>query len=1022
MKKLRFILMLLLAALCAFSFAACGSDSAGNPQEKEEPAPRVYEDGTYTLLDFEKEEDIFSVRPFNPDILDAYGKVSVTFGEQFVSGENPEKDGSLKYAYKSGKRPALILYPERSECYDMPFDKLLSFDISIYNCSEKAKKVILSIVSTTEEVYSVSQKLEHGWNDCELELDAVFVKYRQEDIYAFCIEFESGESCDYYLDDWKATIGESEYTEVQKNAATFVDAVEKTGDNVSVESVNNLISAFTSYSELNDICKAAVKKYYEKFGEQVEKYFEIIGWSSEVEQETELLYFGDEFGVLQLLGNENARFCFDSEKIDETKKGRLKFSFEKNEGKHVFDFITPTIVIANYDYLSFSLTNETAGEVTFFFNDSDYKEVISAGETQEIHIPIKEISESDNAFTLDVSASGDVYVTEVKAVALLRDKMYEQALREEPFVGQRGSVVFENGDNKHIVKTQSSAVEFKLNKADYEVNVAQSVSFAVTANTACSLILKNSSGAEIKTISVSAKTRIVSLTKAEYDETFAIRVRKANVELEFSDFLLSREADEDYVSVLLLSDHVVKGADVTIKTFKEATYYLRTFENMILYKQNYMQTNDASVYEEISARANSVSIIMSEMTTRLKGGTASDEDCEILLGLSDTYLSLKTVQPLSAEKLKALSAAKKGVLMNYKYNIFDFENPSAASLFTQDTEFYACNWDVKTENFDGKNVLAVDGTKPSKENYYYIHYDFSSAENVINEYDYVVWRIYNDSAWTRELYYIMRGWNYGMIYGTYVLPARQWTEFTMSANDFANAGYMVLYEGIAGDKYYFDNVSAYSVQYVKSKIEALPDAEKISAKDRGVVNEAKTAYDKLSVAGKAKVNAAKLMACVEKLAAMPYDFFDMSDPSVLERFTHPTDIPSYTWNGDFSLTTEAEKGSVLALNTTGSTGKEPCVYFGFNLSGLDISNYKNVKFSVYNPKKEILILDVITRGWGVPSAFTANLAPESWTELTIPVQALLDAAWENNTGYIYIKHILPNETVTLLFGNFVAYP
>ena len=1018
MKKLRIILMLLLAAICAISFAACGSDSADNTQEKDEPAPRVYEDGTYTLLDFEKEEDIFSVRPYNADILDAYGKVSVTFGEQFIQGEDAEKDGSLKYAYKSGTRPALILYPELSACADMPFDKLLSFDINIYNSSEKEKNAKLSIVSTTEEVYSVPAKLAQGWNDCKIELDAVFVKYRQEDIYAFCIEFESGESCDYYLDDWKATIGESEYTEVQKSAAAFVDAVEKTGDNVFAGSADNLIAAFTSYSELNDICKAAVKKYYEKFDEQVKKYFEIIGWSSETEQEKELLYFGKNFGVLQLIGNENARFNFES---DKEQSGCVKFSFGENEKGYAFDFITPTIVIASYDYLSFSVTNKTEGEAEFFFNDSDYKAVVPAGETQEVRIPIKEISESGNSFTINVSSSGDVYVTEVKAVALLRDKMYEKALREEPFVGQSGSIVFENGENKHVVKTRSINSEFKLNKTDYEVNVAQSVSFAVTADAACSLILKNSSGTEVKTISVSEKARIVTLTKAEYDETFSIKVRKSNVELEFSDFLLSREADEDYLSVLLLSDHVVKGADVTIKTFKEATYFLRTFENMVLYKQNYMKTEDARVYEEISARANAVSAIMNEMTARLNEGTASDEECEILLGLSDTYLSLKTVQPLSAEKLKTLSAAKKGVLMNYKYNIFDFENPSAASLFTQDPEFYACGWDVKTESFGGKNVLAVEGTKPSKENYYYIHYDFSSAENVINEYDYVSWRIYNDSAATRELYYIMRGWNYGMIYGKYVLPAGQWTEFTMSANDFANAGYMVLYEGIAGDKYYFDSVSAYSVQYVKAKIEALPEAENLSAEDRAAVTEAKTAYDRLSVAGKAKLNAENLMACVQKLASMPYKFFDMSDSSVVERFTHPTDIPAYRWNGDFSLTTDAEKGGVLALNCTGSTGKEPCVYFGFNLSGIDISNYNKVEFSVYNPKKETLMLAIITRGWGVEAALTANLAPESWTELTVSVQKLLGAAWENHTGYIYVRSILPNENVTLLFGDFVAY-
>ena len=1018
MKKIGLTVLSLALTACAVLAPACAKNGGDTPSN-EEKTPRVYETGTYTLLDFDKESDLFSVRPYNADILDAYGKVSIAFDEQFVKNENPEKNGSLKYSYKGGKSPAIVLYPEKSAYPDMLFDNLLSFGINVYNSSENEKSVRLSVVSTTEEVYSVTEKLVSGWNAYELELDSVFVKYRIDDIYALCVEFEAGEDCDYYIDEWTATLGEKEYTEVQKNAAAFVEAVEETGDNVTANSAPALIRAFDNYGKLNEICKAAVEKYYDKWNEQITKYFEIISWSGEAGLEKEFLYFAKDIGVLQLERNEYATFSYAPDKTFGERKGGVKFNLGGNADKYSFGFITPSIVLGSYDYLSFAITNETDKEARFFFNDYADEAVIPAGETKEIEVPVKAVADSENSFTLR-AAAGDIYISEVKAVALHRDEMYVGALKDEPFKAKSGFITFENGENRHVVKTTAARSEFSVEKEKNGINVAQSVSFSVKSNANNSLVLKDAGGNEIKEISVSPKARIVSLSQSEYDALATIAVSGKNAETEFSDFLLSREADEDYVSVLLLGDHVVRGENVTIKTFKEATYFLRTFENMVLYKQNYMKTHDEAAYEEMTARANAVTDIMRKMVEDLKVGKATEEECEILLGLSDTYTSLKTVGALDAESLKTLNAAKKGVLMNYKYNIFDFENPSAASLFTQDTDFYNCKWDVKAEVFDGRNVLAIDGTKPSKENYYYIHYDFSSSESVINEYDYVVWRIYNDSAWTRELFYIMRGWNYGMVYGKFVLPKGQWTEFTMSASDFANAGYMVLYEGSSGDKYYFDNVSAYSAQYVKAKIDALPEADKLTADDRKAVDEAKTAYDRLSTAGKAKVNAEKLNACVEKLSSLPYKFFDMSDADTLKRFSHPTDIPSYTWNGELSLTTEAEKGGVLALRTTGSTGRESCVYFGFNVTGIDLAGYNTVKFSVYNPKNVSLPLSIITRGWG-KSYLDTSLKPEAWTEVTISVKDLLAAAWESGTGYINIHEIYKNEEVTLLFSDFVAY-
>ena len=139
----------------------------------------------------------------------------------------------------------------------------------------------------------------------------------------------------------------------------------------------------------------------------------------------------------------------------------------------------------------------------------------------------------------------------------------------------------------------------------------------------------------------------------------------------------------------------------------------------------------------------------------------------------------------------------------------------------------------------------------------------------------------------------------------------------------------------------------------------------------------------------------------------------MTDENVLSKFTHPTDIPSYLWNGEFSIKDDEANGKVLALHTTGTTGTQPVVYFGYNLEGIDISAYSTVTFKVYNPKNASLQLAFITRGWGSKS-FDTYLTPQGWTEVTLTTAQL------KNAGYIYIANVNQNEELTFLFTDFIA--
>ena len=78
----RKICLTVLAGLCACSvFAAFGCAETGKQPEEEEKTEelvmRDYESGAYTLLDFNAARDLYAVKPYIQNVLNAYGTIEV---------------------------------------------------------------------------------------------------------------------------------------------------------------------------------------------------------------------------------------------------------------------------------------------------------------------------------------------------------------------------------------------------------------------------------------------------------------------------------------------------------------------------------------------------------------------------------------------------------------------------------------------------------------------------------------------------------------------------------------------------------------------------------------------------------------------------------------------------------------------------------------------------------------------------------------------------------------------------------
>lgn len=1046
MKKIKAILIALLAIFSAVFFVtACKKDgesgdvsatggiesvesSENESTEQGESTGRIYENGEYTLLGFESERDLYNVRPYISDILDMYGSISVVKDKAFAkTGE-----GSLKYHFEAGKKPTIAFYPAHSDYSDIPIDRLAKFSVSVYNPSENNEKIKLYIASGKESIYEQELDLLSGWNDYDFDLDPVLIKFRKDEIKAFCIEFiPTSKPSDYYIDDWKATVGEKELNETQKTALKYVDKVDELGSMSSVDS-DALLTAYGYYSQLDEACRSAVYEYRDKYDKALKRFFDYKSFSGG-NNHTAHVFLSENYGVLQVGETANTSAAYNGNAFGEG-VGGTEFTFSgfndketesetaKNETlKFDVSLFTSTIIVSNYDYVAFTVKNDSDKTVTIKFNGSVDCVTVKAGETVDAELPMTNLVESGNVMSFEFdyktgeTNAAKVSVSTIFSNALSRENTYESALTSEKYA-KDGNVEVDASDGKYVLKFGDNSAKVTLKKAFGEINVSQQVMFSAVADKNAELEFYNLANEKIRSVTISPTAAVITLSKDEYEAAAYFKVSES-CKVTVSDMYLARTVDEDYVGIALKNDYIVKGGEINVDTVREAIYFVSSYENMSTYKQNLMKESDTNVYDDIIARSAKISEVFKGIVDSLKNGKSTDTENKIILDLSNQYGVLSTVTPLTKEEEKVIEEAKRSTLLKYKYTVFDFENPMAATDFEKVTRWFEWGGNITLEDFDGGKKLAVnvqrvqpDGDRNARR--IWLGYDYSKSSAVLGGYDYVSWRIYNANATDKTIFFITYGWSATVTNLT--LKANSWTDIKLGVNDFKNAGYFVIFPTDPGEKYYFDNAYACSAEYVQNLIDKIPEVGTIKESDRTQINFARTEYDKLSALAKKKVVTDRLVAAEKKISTLPCTVFDMSDESVLDRFTNPKDIPAYLWNGDFSIVNNETNGKVLAVHTTGTYGTQTVVYMGYNLDGIDLSGYDYVTFSVYNPKNVQLDFAIITKGWG-KSYYKGKLKATDWTEIAISTDGFKRA------GYFYFADVLANEEVTFLISNVVAH-
>lgn len=1020
------LILVLSVAFACFSFACGkknGNEGGDTPGPVDQPEKTEYTDGEYTLLDFESPKDLYCVRPYIEDILDLYGKITVEENaEQARSGK-----GFLKFAYVSGKNPSLVFYPAHSDYPDIPVERLASFGISVFSTAEKDKKATLSIVSGSTAVYSEQKEFKPGWNDYVFELDPVLMKFRSDEIIAFCVGTEGGDACDFYFDKWTATIGEKELTEVQKTALSFAEEADKL--KTGTPSEDTLLKAYGYYGKLDEACRSAVESYYEDYVKAVAKFLDAKSW----DDASAWAHFSEKYGILQLGETEGATYEYGADAFGNGKGGTsLTFGgFEDHdessekapasaESKFNVGITTSTIVTDRYDYVEFDIKNESDKDVSLCVNGSSNAVTIPAGKTVKANLPATDFVESGNVITFTFNyvegqtENAKIILSTLSAKTVSRDNIYESALDGGKYGGS-GNVTISQSNGKYVADIKDAEAKISVNKKYNDINVSQNTLTSVVSDKTVTLSLYNANDELVTRYDVSETASVIILSEDEYEALSYIKTSVA-CKITLSDMLLSRAVNNDYTEIILKNDYVVGAEELTADNAREAVYFLSSFESMVAYKQNRMKSDNADVYADLTARATKISEIFKKIVSKLEAGTASETEGMLILDLSGTYSLLKTVTPFTDEERYAIDDAKKSTLLKYKYTVFDFNDPMATSKFVADIKWVEWSGSIAVEDFDGGKKLAIgvrkvlpDGDRNARR--IWMTYDISSISSVLSGYDYITWRFYNANSEDATLFFINYGWS-GTV-ATFTLKANRWTEIKLAINDFKSAVSFVIFPTDPGDKFYVDNAYACSAEYVQSAIDAIPDAKDITAYDRDTVNFARTEYEKLSSLAKKKVDVTRLTQAEEILARLPYYVFDMSKEGVLDKFTHPTDIPSYLWDGDFSIEEDETYGKVLSVNTTGTTGSSPVLYLGYLLDE-GISAYDYVTFSVYNPRSVEVRFCVITRGWG-KLYYSTQLKANGWTEVTVPVSALVSG------GYFYFAEVLKNETLSFRITDMVAY-
>lgn len=995
--KKRFLILTLVFICIASVFCACKKGGESQSESVEESTV-AYADGDYTLLDFENPSDLFKTRIYTGQILDIYGKLEI-YGDDENAEEKHVINGksSLKFSVEDevddAYSPSLLFFFGQSNYPDLPVERFASTSLSIASNAMKNVKVKMSVTSAKKVLFTEEFTVKKGrTSKLELAIDSTLTSLRADDIYAVCIEFPQCKKYDFYIDDWTVTLAKTEETEEQKAAKAFVNKVTEI-ENSGAPTADALLDAYNNYKKLGNACRSAVEAYYDKFTSQVSSFIEIKSWEG-TSQKIDIISLSEACGVLQLAETDGVEYAYN-EKISDNLNG-TKFTFEKT-GTYKIPFEIASIVISNYDYLTFTLKNNSDAPVTISFNDGDNGFTVAANGTGTAETIVSDLSETENHLTIKIGDAGEsqkpveAIISSVTANALSRSDVATYVLGGNCYEAAGGAKLTKTGEKFSVAVTDTAKITPQKNVKT--INIAQNVSLEMSADENVEATFYDANDKKITSAPLTTALTIVALSKGEYEDLSYITFDgSANVTM--SNMLLTRIADKDYAETLFYNDYIVKADEITAQNIREAFYYVSLYENMYGYKQNILKEKNPGVYDDIAARAKKVSEIFINSVSKLESGTADETDYLIIGDLYDKYLGLKSVKSLTSAQKKLVNA-NKAKFLKYRHTLFEFDDLSTVYNFGFNSKFWDNNVNFSVESVLGSKKLVANVTRVATDDKItgnthraYITYDGT----VSSDYDYIIWNVYNPTDHGMTLYFIDYGWM-KTVCGPFSLGSKKWSEVKISAKDFANAGQFVIVGCDSGDKIYFDDVYCYSPVIAQEKINELPDADKLTDADGVKVVEARKEYDKLSYSGKRKVDATKLFACEEKLNGLPQrTIIKMSEASALDMITIDDYMSAYVWTGSISRTTDSVKGGVLAINIEKRTGKQNVIYVKYDVSGYELSKYKTVKFSVYNPLDVGVAFVLIDDGnWGVHSD-TVTLAAGQWTDVEFSAETFSECA------------------------------
>ena len=995
--KKRFLILTLVFICIASVFCACKKGGESQSESVEESTVG-YADGDYTLLDFEKPSDLFKTRIYTGQILDIYGKLEI-YGDDENAEEKHVINGksSLKFSAEDevddAYSPSLLFFFGQSNYPDLPVERFASTSLSIASNATKNVKVKMSVTSAKKVLFTEEFTVKKGrTSKLELAIDSTLTALRADDIYAVCIEFPQCVKYDFYIDDWTVTLAKTEETEEQKAAKAFVSKVTEI-ENSGTPTADALLDAYNNYKKLGNACRSAVEAYYDKFTSQVSSFIEIKSWEG-TSQKIDIISLSEACGVLQLAETDGVEYAYN-EKISDNLNG-TKFTFEK-AGTYKIPFEIASIVISNYDYLTFTLKNNSDAPVTISFNDGDNGFTVAANGTGTAETIVSDLSETENHLTIKIGDAGEsqkpveAIISSVTANALSRSDVATYVLGGNCYEAAGGAKLTKTGEKFSVAVTDTAKITPQKNVKT--INIAQNVSLEMSADENVEATFYDANDKKITSAPLTTALTIVALSKDEYENLSYITFDgSANVTM--SNMLLTRIADKDYAETLFYNDYIVKADEITAQNIREAFYYVSLYENMYGYKQNILKEKNSGVYDDIAARAEKVSEIFINSVSKLENGTAEETDYLIIGDLYDKYLGLKSVKSLTSAQKKLVNA-NKAKFLKYRHTLFEFDDLSTVYNFGFNSKFWDNNVNFSVESVLGSKKLVANVTRVATDDKItgnthraYITYDGT----VSSDYDYIVWNVYNPTDHGMTLYFIDYGWM-KTVCGPFSLGSKKWSEVKISAKDFVSAGQFVIVGCDSGDKIYFDDVYCYSPVIAQEKINELPDADKLTDADGVKVVEARKEYDKLSYSGKRKVDATKLFACEEKLNSLPQrTIIKMSEASALDMVTIDDYLSAYKWTGSISRANDDVKGGVLAINIEKRTGKQNVIYVKYDVSGYELSKYKTVKFSVYNPLDVGVAFVLIDDGnWGVHSD-TVTLAAGQWTDVEFSAETFSECA------------------------------